>query len=100
VLIVVRQRLSSQFIATERASVAQRPRGLGAGGLLEERHIGAGNGGDMKVVEVLGEVVGKLIELVRTVVMAGWGPVFRLAVVLLVIAVLVVVGGLGLAGSR
>jgi hypothetical protein len=54
----------------------------------------------MKVVEVLGEVAGKLIELVRTVVMTGWGPVFRLVVVLLVIAVLVVVGGLGLAGSR
>ena len=58
-----------------------------------------GNGGDMKVVEVLGAVAYKLIGLVRTVVMTGWGPVFRLVFVLLAITVLVAVVGLGRTGS-
>jgi hypothetical protein len=45
----------------------------------------------MKVLEVLAKVAGKLIALVQTVVMSGWGPVFRLVVVLAAITMLVLV---------
>lgn len=54
----------------------------------------------MKVTEVLALVAGKLIELVRTVVMAGWGPVLRLLIVLSVITVLVMVARAGYIGPQ
>jgi hypothetical protein len=54
----------------------------------------------VKVVEMLAAVAAKLIDLLRTVVMTGWGPVLRLVVMLAVITALIVVGTLGVAASR